>query len=210
MGRRTLGTPPLPKRWAGMHPIKVGPRDLVLFGGLPGAGKSTLLAGLRNSPVVTVRDSDQMRECLRAWLPARLPYRAYRPLVHVGHQLRVVLAVLRAPGPVLVHDPATRAYTRVALAWLAWISGRPAVFVWLDVSPRLALEGQRARGRLIPPRSFARHVARADVLSRALLAGAVPSGWRAVVLLERPAMGSGLKLVIQGDAVIDASGAATH
>lgn len=193
-----------------MHPIRLGPRDLVLFGGLPGAGKSTLLASLRNSPAVTVRDSDQTRECLRGWLPAWLPYRAYRPLVHVGHQLRVVLAVLGAPGPVLVHDPATRAYTRVTLAWLAWVSGRPAVFVWLDVSPRLALEGQRARGRLIPPSSFARHVARAAVLRRTLLAGAVPPGWRAVVLLDRTAMGSGLKMVIQGNPVIDATGAATH
>ncbi|MGH3937896.1 MAG: AAA family ATPase [Pseudonocardiaceae bacterium] len=193
-----------------MHPIKVGPRDLVLFGGLPGAGKSTLLAGLRDSPVVTVRDSDQMRECLRARLPAWLPYRAYRPVVHVGHQLRVVLAVLRAPGPVLVHDPATRTYTRAVLAWLAWLSARPAVFVWLDVPPRLALEGQRARGRLIPPRSFARHVARAGVLRRALLAGTVPPGWRTVVLLERPAMGAGLKLMIQDNAAIDARGATTH
>lgn len=193
-----------------MHPIKVGPRDLVLFGGLPGAGKSTLLAGLRHSPAVTVRDSDQMRECLRAWLPGWLPYRAYRPMVHVGHQLRVVLAVLRAPGPVLVHDPATRACTRGALAWLARLSGRPAVFVWLDVPPRLALEGQRARGRLIPPRSFARHVARAGVLRRALRAGAVPPGWRAVVLLDRPAMGAGLKVTIQRDAATDARGATTH
>ncbi|MGQ0778282.1 MAG: AAA family ATPase [Pseudonocardiales bacterium] len=193
-----------------MHPIKVGPRDLVLFGGLPGAGKSTLLAGLRNSPAVTMRDSDQMRKCLRARLPAWLPYRAYRPLVHVGHQLRVILAVLRAPGPVLVHDPATRACTRWALAWLAWLSGRPAVFVWLDVPPLLALEGQRARGRLIPSRSFARHVARARVLRCALLAGVVPPGWRAVVLLDRPAMGSGLKMAIQGNAVIDVTSAATH
>lgn len=197
-----------------MHPIEVGPRELVLFAGLPGAGKSTLLTGLRNSPAVTVRDSDQMRECLRARLPDWLPYRVYRPLVHVGHQLRVVLAVLRAPGPVLVHDPATRAWTRGALAWLAWLSGRSAVFVWLDVSPLLALEGQRARGRLIPPRSFARHVARARVLRRALLAGAVPLGWRAVVLLDRPTMGAGLTVAIQGNSQentgIDVTGAATH
>lgn len=193
-----------------MHPIKVGPRDLVLFAGLPGAGKSTLLAGLRNSPAVTVRDSDQIRECLAARLPAWLPYRAYRPLVHLGHQLRVVVAALSARGPVLVHDPATRACTRAALAWLARVSGRPAVFVWLDVPSGLALDGQRARGRLIPPRSFARHVARADVLRRALLGGAVPLGWRAVVLLDRAAMGSGLRVTVQEAAAIDAPGAATH
>lgn len=193
-----------------MHPIEVGPRDLVLLAGLPGAGKSTLLAGLRNTAAVTVRDSDQMRERLGARLPAWLPYRAYRPLVHVGHQLRVVLAVLRAPGPVLVHDPATRACTRVALASLARLAGRPAVFVWLDVPPLLALDGQRARGRLIPPRSFARHVARADILRRALLAGTVPPGWRAVVLLDRAAMPAGLQVAVKGAAVINATDSATH
>lgn len=193
-----------------MHPIKVGPRDLVLLAGLPGAGKSTLLAGLRNTQAITVRDSDQMRELLGARLPAWLPYRAYRPLVHVGHQLRVVLAVLCARGPVLVHDPATRACTRVMLASLARLCGRPAIFVWLDVSPLLALEGQRTRGRLIPPRSFARHVARADVLRRALSAGAVPPGWRAVVLLDRAAMPTGLQLSLEDGTVLDARGTGTH
>ena len=99
-----------------MHPIKVGPRDLVLLAGLPGAGKTTLLAGVRDTSAVTVRDSDQVRATLGARLPSWLPYRAYRPLVHAGHHLRVLVAVLRAPGPVLVHDPATRTCTRTMLA----------------------------------------------------------------------------------------------
>ncbi|MGH3915301.1 MAG: AAA family ATPase [Pseudonocardiaceae bacterium] len=193
-----------------MHPIKVGPRDLILFAGLPGAGKSTLLAGLRNVSAVTVRDSDQVRGRLSARLPDWLPYRAYRPLVHLGHYLRVALAVLCAPGPVLVHDPATRAYTRVVLASLARLSGRPAVFVWLDVSPQLALDGQRARGRLIPSSSFARHVARAEVLRRGLLAGEIPPGWRTVVLLDRAATRSGLRIAMGESAIIDATGPATH
>ncbi|MGH8919816.1 MAG: AAA family ATPase, partial [Actinomycetes bacterium] len=168
------------------------------------------LAGLRLTPAVTVRDSDQVRERLGAWLPAWLPYRAYRPLVHLGHYLRVVLAVLQAPGPVLVHDPATRAYTRGVLAALARLSKRPAVFVWLDVPPLLALDGQRARGRLIPPRSFARHVARAEVLRRGLFAGDIPPGWGAVVLLNRAALRSGLQIVMEETAVLDAPGPATH
>lgn len=179
-----------------MRPIKVGLRDLVLFAGLPGAGKSTLLAGLRHLPVVTVRDSDQLRDLLGARLPSWLPYRAYRPVVHLGHHLRVLVAAVRAAGPVLVHDPATRAGTRAALALLARLTGRPAVFVWLDVPPWLALEGQRARGRVIPPRSFGRHVARASVLRRALLAGDVPAGWRSVVLLDRAGTSAGLEVAL--------------
>lgn len=190
-----------------MHPIKVGPRDLVLLAGLPGAGKTTLLAGLRDTPAVTVRDSDQLRAKFGARLPSWLPYRAYRPLVHVGHHLRVLMAVLRAPGPVLVHDPATRTCTRTMLASLARLSGRPAVFVWLDVPPPQALDGQRARGRVIPPRSFARHVARADVLRCALLAGTVPPGWRCAVLLDRAATRSGLQIAVQASAVGDAADA---
>ena len=190
-----------------MDPIKVGPRDLVLLAGLPGAGKSTLLAGLRdtgssntsssNISVLTVRDSDQVRTRLRAALPSWLPYPVYRPLVHLLHQLRVLVAVLRARGPVLVHDPATRACTRAALALLAWLSGRPAVFVWLDVSARCALDGQRARGRMLPPRSFARHVTRADLLRRGLVDGVVPRGWRCVVVLDRMTTRCGLHVEVQ-------------
>lgn len=181
-----------------MYPIKVGRRDLVLLAGLPGAGKSTLLASLRDTPQVSVRDSDQVRERLRALLPGWLPYRAYRPLVHLIHHLRVLTAALWASGPVLVHDPATRSCTRTALAALAWLSRRPAVFLWLDVTPLEALNGQRARGRLIRPRAFARHVARAGLLRQVLLAGAVPRGWRCVVLLDRTATCAGLSIAVQG------------
>jgi hypothetical protein len=192
-----------------MHLIQVGPRDLLLFAGLPGAGKSTLLAGLRDTETVTVRDSDQVRERFAAVLPGWMPYRFYRPLVHLLHQLRVLVAALRAPGPVLVHDPATRAGTRGALALLARLSGRPAVFVWLDVSPAQALDGQRARGRLLGPRSFARHVARAGVLRDALLAGAVPAGWRCAVLLDREVTRCGLRVAVRRPALGDARGVGT-
>ncbi|MGH4025394.1 MAG: AAA family ATPase [Pseudonocardiaceae bacterium] len=192
-----------------MHPIKVGPRDLILLAGLPGAGKSTLLAGLRDAPELTVRDSDQLRALFDSRLPSWVPYRAYRPLVHAGHQLRVLTAALRAPGPVLVHDPATRAVTRTALAALARLSGRPAVFVWLDVPPPQALDGQRARGRILPPRSFARHVARADLLRGALFSGVVPPGWRCVVLLDRASTRTGLQVAVQVREIVDAAEADT-
>lgn len=200
-----------------MDPVKVGPRDLVLLAGLPGAGKSTLLAGLREtgalrSTVFTVRDSDQVRKLFRAVLPSWLPYRLYRPLVHLMHQLRVVVAALCAPGPVLVHDPATRAGTRTALALLARLSGRPAVFVWLDVPACRALDGQIARGRRIPPRSFARHVSRAEVLRRSLLAGVPPWGWRRVLVLDRVSARGGLRVEVQEPAMGGAAsiGGASH
>lgn len=183
-----------------MNPIKVGPRDLILLAGLPGAGKSTLLAGLRDSPEITVRDSDQLRALLGSRVPSWLPYRVYRPLVHAGHQWRVLAAALRAPGPVLVHDPATRTATRTALAALARLSGRPAVFVWLDVSASEALDGQRARGRILPPRSFARHVARADALRGELFSGVVPPGWRTTVLLDRMSTRGGLQVAVHASA----------
>lgn len=179
-----------------MDPIKVGPRDLILLAGLPGAGKSTLLAGLRDAPEITVRDSDQLRTLFGSRVPSWLPYRAYRPLVHAGHQWRVLSAALRAPGPVLVHDPATRAVTRTALAALARLSGRAAVFIWLDVSAPDALAGQQARGRILPPRSFARHVARAGALRGELFSGVVPPGWRTVVLLDRMATCGGLQVTV--------------
>ncbi|HEX2301581.1 MAG TPA: hypothetical protein VHH34_24275, partial [Pseudonocardiaceae bacterium] len=162
-------------------------------------------AGLRGAPELTVRDSDQLRVLLEARLPSWMPYRAYRPLVHMGHQLRVLAAALRAPGPVLVHDPATRALTRAALAALARFCGRPAVFVWLDVPAPQALDGQRARGRVLPPRSFARHVARADVLRDALFSGVVPPGWCCAVLLDRASTRAGLQLTVQMPEIADAA-----
>lgn len=192
-----------------MHPIRIGPRDMILLAGLPGAGKSTLLAGLRATPELTVRDSDQLRTLFGSLLPSWVPYRAYRPLVHAGHHLSVLTAVLRAPGPVLVHDPATRAVTRTALAALARLSGRPAVFVWLDVPPSLALDGQRARGRILPLRSFARHVARAGVLRCALFSGAVPPGWRSVVLLDRASTRTGFRVTVHAPGITEATGVDT-
>ncbi|MGH3978267.1 MAG: AAA family ATPase [Pseudonocardiaceae bacterium] len=177
--------------------MTVGERDFVLLAGLPGAGKSTLLAGLRDTAAMTVRDSDQVRGRLRDGLPAGTPYRAYRPLVHLVHHLRVLVAVLAAAGPVLVHEPATRAVTRHALAAAAWLAGRPAVFIWLDAGPQQALDGQRCRGRMIRPASFARHVARAEVLRKDLLLGAVPPGWNRTVVLDRETVSNGIEVVVR-------------
>lgn len=166
----------------------------MLVAGLPGAGKTTLLMAVAATrPGLTIRDSDDVREWLRARLPA-VPYRYYRPAVHLAHQVRVFAAVLGAAGPVLVHDPATRPFTRRALLLAASVALRPAVFVWVDVAPSVALRGQHERGRTIRSGSFARHVVRADQLRDRLRADGGLSGWARTVLLDRDALRTGVQV----------------
>ncbi|GGP47704.1 AAA family ATPase [Saccharothrix coeruleofusca] len=169
-----------------MTAVAVGPRSLVVLAGLPGAGKTTLLADLDTGGAkAVVLDSDQVRGSLKAALPRGLPYRCYRPLVHLLHRSRIAWAALSAPGLVLVHEPSTRATTRAALAGLGALTGRPRHFLWLDASPEEALEGQVERGRLVRSRSFARHVRRAERLRARLSGGVPPRGWQGLTVLTR-------------------------
>ncbi|SDW59503.1 Predicted kinase [Amycolatopsis xylanica] len=172
--------------------LELGPRDLLVVAGLPGAGKTTMLREVRDPPVL---DSDQVRARLRALLPARVPYRLYRPLVHGWHRLRVVGHAAGAGGPVIVHEPSTRASTRALLAVVAVLTGRRIHLLWLDVTAEEALAGQRARGRVIRPRSFARHVRRASRFRRFLLAQGVPRGWSSARVTAR---GVGLRVRREG------------
>ncbi|GAA0632733.1 AAA family ATPase [Kutzneria viridogrisea] len=164
--------------------IRLDHRDLLVVCGLPGAGKSTLLRRVEVDPV-PVLDSDQVRHRLRSLLPARTPYRWYRPLVHAWHRARIVRHAALTRGPVVVHEPSTRATTRALLALVGFLTRRPVRMLWLDVSPEQALAGQHQRGRTVRPRSFARHVRRAQRVRAALLAGRVPRGWRSARLLSR-------------------------
>ncbi|MFI9009514.1 AAA family ATPase [Actinosynnema sp. NPDC053489] len=169
-----------------MTAVAVRPRSLVVLAGLPGAGKSTLLAAADagGAPAV-VLDSDQVRARLRAVFPEALPYRLYRPLVHLVHRLRIAWFAFAATGLLLVHEPSTRPTTRAGLVAVGALAGRPRHFLWLDASPEEALSGQVERGRLIRSRSFARHVRRAARLRTRFAAGVPPRGWHGLTLLTR-------------------------
>src|ERR1700760_558268 len=93
--------------------IELGPRDMLVVAGLPGAGKTTMLH--HAAPGLPVLDSDQVRERLASVVPS-VPYRCYRPVVHAWHRLRIVRRALVVRGPLVVHEPSTRASTRVLLA----------------------------------------------------------------------------------------------
>lgn len=165
--------------------IELGRRDLLVVAGMPGAGKTTMLR--RAAGALPVLDSDQVRVRLADLLPDAVPYRWYRPLVHLCHRTRIVARAAVRRGPLVVHEPATRASTRRWLAAVAAVTGRPARLLWLDVTAEEALAGQHSRGRLVRARSFARHAARAERMRAALAAGSRPPGWQSVQVLGRPA-----------------------
>lgn len=141
----------------------------VLLGGVPGAGKSTAIRGLRRDVVgVRVLDSEDTRRWLCGRLPAWLPYRVIRPLVHLIHIGTALTLVLGGPGrsgPLLIHDPSTREARRALFAWLARTRGFDPRLVWIEVSEQDALRGQRDRGRVVRPEAFARHWRRSRLIT---------------------------------------------
>ncbi len=179
---------------AGPVVIALPARSLVLVAGLPGAGKSALLAALPVGPDVLVVDSQDQRDALPRWLTEAVPYRVYRPLVHLRHRLAIVAAAVAGPATVVVHLPATAWRTRAAVALLAALTRRAAHLVWLDVDPAVALRGQRRRGRTVPSRAFAAHARRAAATTALLRTGHLPAGWCGVTVLERAAIRAGVAL----------------
>ncbi|GEL17759.1 AAA family ATPase [Pseudonocardia asaccharolytica] len=169
-------------------------RSLVLLAGVPGAGKSTLLAGLPAGPDVALLDSQTHRDALARRLPAGTPYRRYRLLVHLLHRLAIVRAAALGPSVVLVHLPATSVACRQMVALLAALTGRSAHLVWLDVEAADALQGQAARGRVVPSASFAAHAGRAAGLAESFRAHGPPPGWSDVTVLDRAGARLGLGL----------------
>ncbi|MFC7587662.1 AAA family ATPase [Nonomuraea antimicrobica] len=140
--------------------------SLVILTGPPGAGKSTLLRrlygmhGAESLPVPTggtsvVIDSSQSR---RHW-GGRLgwaPYPVRRTVVFVTHMTRIRRALAQGKS-VIAHNRGCGRYTLRAFAWLARRYGADFHLLLLDAPADEALAGQRARGRVVPPRTFARH-----------------------------------------------------
>ncbi|HZG92298.1 MAG TPA: AAA family ATPase [Pseudonocardia sp.] len=176
-----------------MTRLAVPGRTLLLVAGMPGAGKSTLLRGLPVRPGLRVLDSDRYRDLLSTALRP-MPYRWYRPLVHLWHRLAAVAAAASAAPTVVVHLPATGAGTRAVVARLARLTGRTPHLLWLHVEPAEALRGQRERGRVVPGASFAGHAERAAAATARLRAAGTAPTWATVTVLDREAARTGLVL----------------
>jgi len=153
--------------------------DLVIITGLPGAGKSTLLSrlygltGAETAPVraggVTVIDSMQSRLRWAAVL-APLPKPVRTAAVFVTHVLRI-RAALRRGESVVAHNRGCGPLVLRGFAALARRAGAGLHLVVLDVPAETALAGQRARGRVVRGRTFARHRRHCAALVARVLAG---------------------------------------
>ncbi|RZU22185.1 AAA domain-containing protein [Kribbella rubisoli] len=136
---------------------------LVILAGIPGAGKTTLLRRLypigADHGGVRVFDSERLRA---RWMPVlgRVPYAWWRPLLHLAYYVRVLAAMRRGGGPLVVHDCATRPWVRRLLGWRARRAGLPLHLILLDVPGDVARSGQWARGRVVRTGSMATHCQR--------------------------------------------------
>ncbi len=161
-------------------------RAAVVVGGVPGAGKTTLLDRVARASKARVLDSADVRSRIRRRLGPRVPYAAFRPLVHALH----LLAVWRALGdhgdePVVVHDCATRGAVRRAMLRRARAVGRPVVLLALDVDGHDARGGQRDRGRRVSDRAMLRHERRWRAMLDGATAKLLAEGFARVHVLAR-------------------------
>ncbi|MFD6276774.1 AAA family ATPase [Streptomyces sp. NPDC060209] len=165
----------------GPHSLDFAAGDVVVVSGLPGSGKSTLI---RRAVQEHAIDSQDTRDRWAAALPALLPYALYRPLVRAAHYAGLWRA-LRSGGSVVVHDCGTQAWVRRWLAREAGRRGSTLHLVLLDVTPRVARQGQRERGRGVSGYAFARHRRAVGRLLRDTESGLLPPGCASAVLLDR-------------------------
>ncbi|MEU5863918.1 AAA family ATPase [Nonomuraea sp. NPDC047529] len=145
--------------------LRFPPGSLVVLTGLPGAGKTTLLRrlyglhGSESAPVVAdavvVIDSGQSRLHWAGritWAPR--PVR--RAVVFATHVSRVSQALAKGQA-VLAHNRGCATYVLKGFAWLARRQRASFHLLLLDAPPAAAVAGQHARGRVVAPRTFARH-----------------------------------------------------
>jgi hypothetical protein len=195
-----------PERDAPADPavLRLPPAALLVVAGVPGAGKTTLLSRV-DAPGSLVLDPEPIRARFQRRL-GPLPYRLWRPLVHAGHGLRVLLALPGRRG-LIVHETGTRGWRRRLLAALARRFGRTAHLLLLDVSADDALAGQRRRRRAMRRSAFATHWRnwrrlRAGIPTpggpRSDSPGLRAEGWASVRLLDRPAADRLVRVVIPG------------
>ncbi|HWU11693.1 MAG TPA: AAA family ATPase [Streptomyces sp.] len=157
--------------------------DVVVVSGLPGSGKSTLI---RRAVQEHAIDSQDTRDRWTAALPGSLPYALYRPLVRAAHYAGL-WRTLRSGVSVVVHDCGTQAWVRRWLARETRRRGSALHLVLLDVTPQVARQGQRERGRGVSGYAFARHRRAVGRLLRDAGSGLLPPGCASAVLLDREA-----------------------
>ncbi|MFF2727094.1 AAA family ATPase [Streptomyces sp. NPDC058008] len=163
--------------------LDFGAGDVVVVSGLPGSGKSTLIRRTAREHAI---DSQDARERWAAVLPGLFPYGLYRPLVRAAHYAGLRRA-LRAGRPVVVHDCGTQAWVRRWLGREAARRGGTLHLLLLDVTPGVARQGQRERGRGVSGYAFARHRRAVARLLRDTESGLLPPGCASAVLLDREA-----------------------
>ncbi|MGO3333447.1 MAG: AAA family ATPase [Brevibacterium aurantiacum] len=165
------------------------PIPLVLLAGVPGAGKTEALKMIsKQAPWVRISDSETVRSRLSNYVPW-LPYTMSRPVVHtIGHFAALFQVLRRDRGPLIVHDPGTRHWSRRLLLRLALLRGHRPVAVYIDIDRESAILGQVRRGRVVRHQAFERHWRHWVELRKAILAGVEPSPgerWPRMMLSSR-------------------------
>ncbi|WP_433010521.1 AAA family ATPase [Kribbella sp. CA-294648] len=160
--------------------------SIVVLAGIPGAGKSTLLRRLFTEPSdddVRILDSAHLRDRWKPVLRA-VPYAVWRPALHLAYYA-LVLREIRTPGPLVIHDCATKPLVRQLIGRAARLAQRPVHLIMLDVPADVARLGQQARARVVREGSMATHSRRWPVLrdlAKTTPGRVVPGAASAVIL----------------------------